>query len=150
MHSSTFSQHFLIENMAFTLQAIKECLFGTDDQIAPATNEKVLAADILETVFSADDGGKVLKKKLQDIVGEYGWTENLAKRILGGIENGIKQGAQMGQAMKDASGRAIEEARDFASEHPYFCALIAVGVLAVLMPWVLEALGFAELGPLEG
>jgi len=56
----------------------------------------------------------------------------------------------MGKAMKEASGKAIDEAVDLAHEHPYFCALVAVGVLAILMPWLLEALGFAELGPIEG
>jgi hypothetical protein len=28
--------------------------------------------------------------------------------------------------------------------------MIAVGILAILMPWILEALRFAELGPVEG
>jgi hypothetical protein len=87
---------------------------------------------------------------VQDIVRERGWTENIAKAILGGIENGLKQGVQMGKAMREASGKAIDEAVDFAHDHPYFCALVAVGVLVILMPWVLEALGFAELGPVEG
>lgn len=87
---------------------------------------------------------------MQDIVGDRGWTENLAKNILGGIENGLKQGVLMGKAMKEASEKAITTAAGFAHDHPYFCALIAVGILAVLMPWVLEALGFAELGPVEG
>jgi hypothetical protein len=137
--------------MASLLQAIHECLFGADyHEVFIASEENVMAADILRTLFSADEGGKDLKKSVQDIVGERGWTENIAKAILGGIENGLKQGVQMGKAMKEASGKAIAEAADFAHDHPYFCALIAVGILAILMPWVLEALGFAELGPVEG
>lgn len=108
-----------------------------------------MAADILRTLFSANESGKHMKKSVQDIVGERGWRGNLAKAILGGIENGLKQGVQMGKAMKEASGKAIDEAVDFAHDHPHFCALIAVGVLAILMPWALEALGFAELGPIE-
>jgi hypothetical protein len=30
------------------------------------------------------------------------------------------------------------------------CAVIAIGILVVLAPWVIEALGFAEGGILEG
>jgi len=137
--------------MVSLLRAINECLFGADHhEVFIASEENVMAANILRTLFSADDGGEDLKKRVQDVVGVRGWTENIAKAVLGGIENGLKQGAQMGKAMKEASGKAIDEAVDFAHEHPYFCALVAVGVLAILMPWVLEALGFAELGPIEG
>jgi hypothetical protein len=137
--------------MASLLRALNECLFGADyHEVSIASEEDVMAANILRTLFSADEGGKDLKKRVEEIVKERGWTENIAKAVLGGIENGLKQGAQMGKAMKEASGKAINEAVDFAHEHPYFCALIAVGVLAILMPWVLEALGFAELGPVEG
>jgi hypothetical protein len=137
--------------MASLLRAINECLFGTDyHEVIITSQENIMAANILRTLFSADEGGKDLKKRVEDIVGVSGWTENIAKTVLGGIESGLKQGAQMGKAMKEASGKAINEAVDFAHEHPYFCALIAVEVLAILMPWVLEALGFAELGPIEG
>ncbi len=137
--------------MVSLLRAINECLFGADHyEVFIASEENVMAANILRTLFSADEGGEDLKKRVQDVVGVRGWTENIAKAVLGGIENGLKQGAQMGKAMKEASGKAIDEAVDFAHEHPYFCALVAVGVLAILMPWVLEALGFAEIGPIEG
>ncbi|RDL37478.1 Uncharacterized protein BP5553_04911 [Venustampulla echinocandica] len=137
--------------MASLLRAIHDCLFGTDyNEVNISSEENVIAADILRTLFSADQGGKHLKKSVQEIVGERGWTENIAKAILGGIENGLKQGVQVGMAMKEASEKAIAEAADFAHDHPYFCALIAIGILAILMPWVLEVLGFAELGPVEG
>ncbi|TVY52331.1 hypothetical protein LCER1_G007903 [Lachnellula cervina] len=132
-------------------QTIYECLFGAEYyEVNPASDDNTKAADVLRALFSANEGGEHLKKSVHDIVGERGWTENLAKAILGGIENALKQGAQMGKTMADASEKAIAEAVGFARDHPYFCALIAVGVLAILMPWVLEALGFAELGPVEG
>jgi hypothetical protein len=57
----------------------------------------------------------------------------------------------MGQAMKEAFEKAISEAVGFAREHPAYCTLIALGILVALgLPWAIEALGFAELGPLEG
>jgi hypothetical protein len=137
--------------MASLLQAVYECLFGLDhDEVNIYPEENIMATDVLRALFSADQGGKHLEKSMQDIVGTQGWTENLAKAILGGIENALKQGAQMGKAVTEASEKAIAEAAGFAHDHPYFCALIAVGILAILMPWVLEALGFAELGPVEG
>lgn len=55
----------------------------------------------------------------------------------------------MGNAMKEASEKASGKAAEFAHDHPYFCASIAVGILVILMPWALEALGLAELGPVE-
>ena len=135
--------------MASLLRAFNECLFGVDyHEVFIASKENVMAANILRTLFNADEGGKDLKKRVEDIVGERGWTKDIAKAVLGGIENGLKQSAQMGKAIKEAFGKAINEAVDFAYKHLYFCVLIAVGVLAILMPWVLEALGFAKLGAL--
>lgn len=56
----------------------------------------------------------------------------------------------MGQAMKSAFDKAIKEVAEFPHDHPIFCTLLALGILVVLSPWVLKALGFAELGPVEG
>ena len=138
-------------SVASLLSAIYECLFGVDHQpINNSSNENVIAGYILRTLFDAHEGGAHLKKSVQDIIGERGWTENIAIIILRGIENGLKQVMPMGATMTEAFEKAVSEASGLAHEHPYFCALIAVGILAILMPWVLEALGFAELGPVEG
>lgn len=137
--------------MASLLSAIYECLFGVDQHpINNSCDENIIAGDVLRTLFDAHQGGAHLKKSVQDIIGERGWTENIAILILRGVENGLKQGIEMGATMTEAFEKAVSEASGFAHEHPYFCALIAVGILAILMPWVLEALGFAELGPVEG
>lgn len=137
--------------MAFFLQAIRECLMGPDNFTVNTTStENATAADVLTALFNAEKGGQDLKKTLQDIVGERGWTENIAKAILGGLENALNNGVQMGQAMREAFNKAVSEATGFARDHPIFCTLIALGILVILMPWVLEALGFAELGPVEG
>ena len=39
---------------------------------------------------------------MQDIVKNCGWTENIAKAILGGVENGLKQVIKMGKIMIEA------------------------------------------------
>lgn len=52
--------------------------------------------------------------------------------------------------MKISFERSISEAYEFSSDHPVYFAIIALGILVLLAPWALEALGFAELGPVEG
>ena len=63
----------------------------------------------------------------------------------------------MNEVMSVAYTKACEAAKaieGFAADHPLatavFCTIIALGVLVVLTPFVLEALGFASLGPVEG
>jgi hypothetical protein len=57
----------------------------------------------------------------------------------------------MGQAIREAYDRAVNEATEFAYDHPVFCTVLALGILAILMPWVVDAaLGFAEIGPCAG
>lgn len=83
-------------------------------------------------------------------MGEYGWTEEIGKAVLHGLEQAIRARAKMTDAVNQAVQTATEAAVGFAKEHPVYCTLIALGVLAILTPWVIEALGFGELGPIEG
>lgn len=62
----------------------------------------------------------------------------------------------MGPAMTEAyhgAAKAADGIFKFAKDHPFATAglrtLIAVGVLVLLAPWVVEALGFAEFGLVE-
>ena len=52
--------------------------------------------------------------------------------------------------MKDAFDKAIDAAVEFVKDNPIFCTLVALGILVILAPWAIEALGFGELGPIEG
>ncbi|KAJ3050223.1 hypothetical protein HK097_008816 [Rhizophlyctis rosea] len=92
------------------------------------------------------------------MVGAQGWTDSLARKILDGVVTLIQEGGdKMGPAMIDALEKAEEAANalfEFSKEHPEvgigLLTIIAVGILVVMMaPWVIEALGFAELGPME-
>ncbi|KAK1770424.1 hypothetical protein QBC33DRAFT_512184 [Phialemonium atrogriseum] len=81
-------------------------------------------------------------------------TEALAKAVLRGIEETIKayQAMSMNTVLREAietAQCAAEELFDFAREHPVFVTIVAIGVLALLAPWAVEALGFGELGPVE-
>jgi len=69
----------------------------------------------------------------------------------------LRAGKDLGPALSAAYERACEAAKGipgFAADHPLatavFCTVVALGVLVVLAPYVLEILGFGELGPAEG
>ncbi|KAI9457774.1 hypothetical protein BJY52DRAFT_1271207 [Lactarius psammicola] len=111
------------------------------------------AEEILSTLYAADTNDEHLYQRLQDVVHETGWYENLAASVLNGLENALKAGATMGQAMKDAYEKSAQVVRDvwgFVKEHPVFFAVVALGILVIMAPWALEVLGFGELGPIEG
>jgi len=116
----------------------------TEDDTAAA------ASDFVHALRTAEKNGENLHRTLDGIVHETGWTENLAKAILNKLVEVLKAGAKLGGAMLEAIEKATEAAVGFAREHPVYATLIALGVLVVLSPWVIEALGFAELGPVEG
>src|ERR1700733_4466102 len=103
--------------MCFMFQAIFPCFGGSENSnVDPTSEENAIASDVLQALLTAEKGGEGLKKVVRDRVGEYGWTENLAKAILGGLENALKNGAQMGEAMKNAFDKAVSEATEFAKE----------------------------------
>ena len=127
-------------------------LDSTHEKKRPQTTESI-AADILSTLYSAQANDKHLVQRVQDAVHETGWTENLAAAVLNGLENAFRNETPMGQAMKDAYDKASQVVSDilkFAREHPVFCAVVAVGILVILAPWAIEALGFSSFGPVEG
>ncbi|KAK0664167.1 hypothetical protein DIS24_g477 [Lasiodiplodia hormozganensis] len=115
-------------------------------------SDEDIAEKFVTALLSAEKRGKELDQKLDDVVGATGWNweESLGKVILAKLERAIAIGAQMSSAMKDAVEKSVAAAEEFAREHPVYTTIIAIGVLAVLSPWVLEAVGFGELGPIEG
>jgi len=118
---------------------------------APSHDEDVRAAtDIIRVLQESEKAGKDLENQVAIVMGGRKWTETLAKRVLEGLEKGLKAGMKMGESLKDAFDRAVAAAVDFAREHPVYTTIIAIGILVVLLPWVIEALGFAKLGPVEG
>jgi ElaB/YqjD/DUF883 family membrane-anchored ribosome-binding protein len=119
-----------------------------------ARPEAEIANDVVETIFNTSLAGPALRMKLDSIVGAYGWRQNLAQYILEKLAAALQTTHEkLGAHINDAYHRAWEAARSvegFVIEHPVMCTVIALGVLAIIAPWVLEALGFAELGPIEG
>lgn len=120
----------------------------SENQIDNATN--ALAANVLTVLLEAETTDNILKYNLDKIVGTTGWTERLAMAILTGLSNAIKNGTPMGKAATAALERALKDALQWAKEYPevVFCTIVALGILVVMTPWVIEALGFAAAGPI--
>ncbi|KAJ9296065.1 hypothetical protein DTO271G3_5640 [Paecilomyces variotii] len=109
-----------------------------------------IADDVLTVLLDAESVDIYTKKELDEIVRTEGWNSCVSEALLSSLINVLKAGASMGTAVKEAFDKATYEAMGFAREHPVYCAVIALGIMVILTPWCLEALGFAELGPIEG
>lgn len=124
----------------------------------PNPNHEAIVTQIITLLRTAEKKGRTLTNQLDETVGTEGWTEWIAQKILASLEDVLREGREkLGPAMEkayDASNTAAEAVFAFKRDHPVAFAglltIIAVGVLVALAPVVVEALGFAELGPLEG
>lgn len=154
--------------MATMFQALITCLTGVEPETSTATisDEKhtpltphqphtaeELAEQVVHAIVAAEKSGAELARVLDNIVSEHGWTEKIAQWVLVKMESALKEAEKLQGPLKDAYNKACEAAfaiEGFVQEHPVFCTVIALGVLVMLTPWVLGALGFGELGPIEG
>ncbi|KAK5083354.1 hypothetical protein LTR70_006435 [Exophiala xenobiotica] len=104
---------------------------------------------ILLQADSANPQDPGLQKALKDTFSTCSYHDRIAHYILQKLEKALEKGAALGKAVTKAFEKASAEAVGFAKEHPAYCTLIALGILVLMAPWVLEILGFAELGPVE-
>ncbi|KAM7209773.1 hypothetical protein V8F06_014844 [Rhypophila decipiens] len=126
--------------------------------ITRKNDHEAMVAQIITLLRTAEKNGPTLTSQLDNTVGAEGWTEWIAQKILASLEDVIREGREkFGPAMEkayDAANTAAEAVFVFKRDHPVAFAglltIIAVGVLVALAPVVVEALGFAELGPVEG
>ena len=161
------------------IQGIYECLRGPVDDDSPAraishvyqaisVSEKpnphlsqtfdqsihTAATNAVLSLQDAEKAGDSLEAAIEDIVIKAGgWTERIATSILAMLENLLREGSPMRQAMKEAYDKACDAAvslGEFIHDHPIFCTVIALGILVILAPAVIHALGFGALGPVEG
>ncbi|KAM0249557.1 hypothetical protein ACHAQJ_008985 [Trichoderma viride] len=123
-----------------------------------------LANDVVSILLRAEKRGENLKQQLDETVGTLGWSQMLAKRILQTLVGAVKEGREkMGPAFVKAYDVAIDAAESHfdklvqdAKDHPLelvatvLITIIAFGVLVELSPFILELLGFSELGPVAG
>ena len=116
------------------------------------------ASTIVDLLMDVKVSDPTLHANIASIVHEAGgWSQYLATKILAAIEVVLKAGKGANFVLKNAYDKAIEAAKifeKFAADHPLamevFVTVIAIGILVVLAPYVVEWLGFAELGPVEG
>ena len=142
------------------LQAISECLFGEKDRsITLASNDHPVADPLMKQKADAIVRGLLRSSCPGDAVYRgfengrihcCGWRSLLAEEFLNSLISAFKKGVSMGAALQEAYDRAVGEAWEWSKEHPVWATIIAIGVLVIIAPWVLEALGFGELGPIEG
>jgi hypothetical protein len=161
------------------LAAIMECLTGgsrpnasyttlqvrndldSKQHLAQEKSDSDLAGEIISILRTAEKTGPSLQRRLESTIGTTrSWTESIARAVLDGVIDLVQEGGnKMGPAMAEALERVEDEADaafGFAKDHPKeviagLVVIVAVGVLVVMMaPWIVEALGFAELGPVEG
>jgi hypothetical protein len=116
-----------------------------------------VADQIVAKLFAADSTNAILQADLKSTIHTYGWYDGLAAAVLAALEGAIRLGLEMGPVMKSAYEKAaieVNKVEEWAGDHPematVLATLIALGVLAIMMPWLLAWLGFAEEGIVEG
>lgn len=113
-----------------------------------------VASDVVAVLLRAPRPCVTLRADLDSIIGTYGWTQSLAEYVLARLCSALQAAHDnLGPAVREAyqlSWEAAKSIEGFVVEHPVFVTVVALGVLVIIAPWVLEALGFAALGPAEG
>ncbi|TDZ36529.1 hypothetical protein C8035_v008270 [Colletotrichum spinosum] len=70
-----------------------------------------------------------------------------------GVETLVQNRGTISKFIREAIDKATKLALaifEWAKDHPVLVSLIALGVLVIIAPWVIEVLGFGELGPVAG
>lgn len=116
--------------------------------------EEEALREAFETLLNAERGGRDLQLDLQDIVAQTGgWKEWMARAILQATIDAIECSRVMGEAMREAYEEAemlATEMIGFIEDHPVLCMVLALGILVILAPAIIHALGFGLAGPIEG
>ena len=111
------------------------------------------ASHFVNTLFTAEKTGPELHQALNEIVQTASLKQHFARIVFETLQKAIETARPMGIALGETYEKVIREidsVEGFVKNHPVICAVIAIGILVVLAPWVIEALGFAEGGILEG
>lgn len=137
--------------------------FLTTATTITTTSDDHIAADLVNILRTAQKTTPQLHHDLNSTVAAStsggGWTEGIARAVLNRLVDLVSTESRekLGPAVREALERADEVASGvfgFARDHPVavavFCTVLAVGVLWFMAPWVLEVLGYAAEGPVEG
>lgn len=128
------------------MDAILSCLgFSFHSTASLEAADSIKADQVTKIILSAFDVSSA-RKEISSIVTTSSWSSSLAEQIFNNLVRALHAGEAWGGAAKDALAKAEQAAIGFAKEHPIYTGLIVLGVLVVILPWALEALGFGELG----
>ncbi len=117
--------------------------------------------NILQTSASQFEVNSKLKQLQKDgVFAKWSW-ERVAVILLDGIKLLIQKGIVLSEAMKRAYDHANENYHIWKVENPEYARIVEIGaevaltvialaILAELLPWAIEALGFEALGPRLG
>ncbi|KAF1996205.1 hypothetical protein P154DRAFT_525775 [Amniculicola lignicola CBS 123094] len=125
------------------------------DEDKPRTAEDV-ASQLVHAIMTAQTHHS-LHESLSSTVSTSGWKDKFAEKVaqvtLQMLQKALKEADKLAPVVKDAYEKACNAAAQMeglAKEHPVYATVVAVGVLVVVAPAVLEVLGFGELGPTAG
>jgi len=148
--------------MAMLSKLLTSCCLQHDDQ-EPAVAEKEPLLSSSSNPTNAHRADEIVSKflaakndidlqELRSTVKTYSWYDGVAKAVLEGLERAIELGQEMGPVMKEAFERAVaavNNVKEWVEANPVKTTLIALGVLALMVPWMLAFLGFSEAGIVE-
>lgn len=90
--------------MITILKVIMNCITGAEPSNVTTCNEKAallgpcpprnaeeIADQVFRAMLNADKGGTTLQLTLNNIVGEYGWTEEVAQWVLAKTEQALRE-----------------------------------------------------------
>lgn len=145
---------------------LTQCLRRQPKQIRLAAATNTNTADeksaqtvdsFITTLYTAEKPDSELQQTLNNDFNKPIRTTSLrqsfARAIFEALRKAIETARPMGLALGEIYERVVDildTIEGFARNHPIICSVIALGILVVVAPWVLEALGFAEGGILEG
>jgi hypothetical protein len=132
-----------------------KCLGRQPKTVQLAANDNTIqtASQFVNTLFSAEKNGPELHQALAEIIQTASLKQHFARAVFETLQKAIETARPMGIALGETYDKVVREIdgiEGFVKDHPVICAVIAIGILVVLAPWVIEALGFAEGGILEG
>lgn len=106
-----------------------------------------MASDIVDSIITTDCTLRELAEQLETMLSRNCRRVSIARSILHILEQTIRGEVEMKQAGTEALARSKEAATaEFGEKNPSYTTTLAMGMMALLVPWALEILGFTEFG----
>jgi hypothetical protein len=107
----------------------------------------------IDTLFVSDKGGMELRLSLDKIVETNSWKQDSAQAAFETLQEDIRTARPMSNILQEIHKKLItilDNIGGLAKDYQVSCALVALGILVILSPRTIEALGFVGGGILEG